>query len=112
MRTEQSAESGVERILRIKTSGPDETVAFGERIGARLRGGEVIDLSSDLGGGKTTMMRGIARGAGSKDHVASPTFTISKEYDAGKLRIIHFDFYRLTEPGSMAMELADVVGDK
>jgi len=102
------------QVWQIQTSGPEETVSLGERIGSRLRGGEVIELSSDLGGGKTTMMRGIARGAGSSDHVASPTFTISKEYDAGRLRIHHFDFYRLSgqdQAGSMAMELAEVIDD-
>lgn len=93
-------------------SGPAETEAFGERVGRRLRGGEVIELASDLGGGKTTLVRGLARGAGSRDHVASPTFTVSREYDAGQLRIHHFDFYRLPEAGIMAQELAELLEDR
>ena len=76
-----------------------------------LRGGEVIELVSDLGGGKTTLVRGLARGAGSQDKVASPSFTISKVYKTDKLEIHHFDFYRLSEPGVVADELAEVVGD-
>jgi tRNA threonylcarbamoyladenosine biosynthesis protein TsaE len=75
-----------------------------------LRGGEVIELVSDLGGGKTTLVRGLARGAGSRDKVASPSFTINKIYKTDRLEIHHFDFYRLSEPGVVADELAEVVG--
>jgi len=49
-----------------------------------LRGGEVIELAGDIGGGKTTFVRGLARGAGSSDVVSSPTFTISKVYKVSK----------------------------
>lgn len=64
-----------------------------------------------MGGGKTTFVRGLARGAGSQDKVASPTFTINKVYQAPKFEIQHFDFYRLHEAGIVADELAEVVGD-
>jgi tRNA threonylcarbamoyladenosine biosynthesis protein TsaE len=76
-----------------------------------LKGGEVIELVSDLGGGKTTFTRGLVRGLGSEDRVASPTFTISKVYDAGNKQVHHFDFYRLHEAGIIADELAEVAGD-
>ena len=76
-----------------------------------LRGGEVIELVSDLGGGKTTFTRGLARGAGSHDRVRSPTFTLSSEYKAPHFTITHFDFYRLGEAGIVGDELAEVVGD-
>lgn len=71
----------------------------------------MIELVSDLGGGKTTFVRGLARGAGSQDRVASPTFTISREYNAPKFTIAHFDFYRLGEAGIVADELAEIAGD-
>jgi tRNA threonylcarbamoyladenosine biosynthesis protein TsaE len=71
----------------------------------------MIELISDLGGGKTTFVRGLARGAGSKDRVASPTFTISKVYETDKFQMHHFDFYRLAEAGIVADELAEVIGD-
>lgn len=80
-------------------------------MGRALKGGEVIELASDLGGGKTTFVRGLARGAGSKDKVASPTFTISKVYQTDTFEIDHFDFYRLSDPGIVANELAEVAGD-
>lgn len=82
-----------------------------ERIGRRLKGGEVIDLASDLGGGKTTFVRGLARGASSSDVVGSPTFTLSKVYKAARLTIHHFDFYRLQAAGIMRDELAELIGD-
>lgn len=81
-------------------------------IGSKLKGGEVIELVADLGGGKTTFVKGLVRGLGSDLQVTSPTFTLSNEYSAGKLRLHHFDFYRLSEPGIMAAELAEVVGDQ
>lgn len=64
-----------------------------------------------MGGGKTTFVRGLARGAGSTDRVASPTFTISKVYEAGNKEIHHFDFYRLGEAGLIGEELSEVLGD-
>lgn len=87
------------------------TEAFGEKLGAKLKGQEVIELKSDLGGGKTTLTRGIARGAGSTDNVASPTFTISKLYQTPNITLYHFDFYRLQEAGLMAHELHDALED-
>ncbi len=74
----------------------------------------MIELVSDLGGGKTTFVRGLASGFGSDDHVASPTFTIAREYksnDDRGLTLHHFDFYRLSEPGLVAAELAEVIDD-
>lgn len=71
----------------------------------------MIELVSDLGGGKTTFTRGLVRGAGSSDKVASPTFTISREYEAPKFIIAHFDLYRLGEAGIIGDELHEIVGD-
>ncbi|HEX8351033.1 MAG TPA: tRNA (adenosine(37)-N6)-threonylcarbamoyltransferase complex ATPase subunit type 1 TsaE, partial [Hymenobacter sp.] len=82
-----------------------------ENLGRHLRGGEVIELASDLGGGKTTFVRGLARGAGSPDRVGSPTFTISKTYNAPRFEIHHFDFYRLQQADLAAYELHDLLND-
>lgn len=89
----------------------ERTEAVAESLGRKLGGGEVIELISDLGGGKTTFVRGLVRGLGSQDKVSSPTFTISKVYKARDLEVHHFDFYRLKEPGVIADELAEVVAD-
>jgi tRNA threonylcarbamoyladenosine biosynthesis protein TsaE len=95
----------------ITTHSAEETERLGEAIGRRLRGDETIELVSDLGGGKTTFVRGLARGLGSSHQVSSPTFTISQVYAAGERALAHFDFYRLTEPGLMADELAESIHD-
>lgn len=95
----------------IETKSPEETEQYASVLANRLRGGEVIELVSDLGGGKTTFTRGLVAGLGSTEAVASPTFTLSREYSQGRLHVYHFDFYRLHEAGIMADELSEVVGD-
>lgn len=82
-----------------------------ESIGRKLRGGEAIELISDVGGGKTTFVRGLARGLGSHDAVSSPSFTLSNQYAAGERTLYHFDLYRLSEPGIMRDELQEVLQD-
>lgn len=86
-------------------------MALAFEIGSRLKGGEVIELVSDLGGGKTTFVRGLAQGAGSSDKVHSPSFTISNQYQADDLILHHFDFYRLDEAGIIMNEIQEVVDD-
>jgi tRNA threonylcarbamoyladenosine biosynthesis protein TsaE len=93
------------------THSAEETELLAEKVGRVLRGGEVIELVADLGGGKTTFSRGLVRGMGSTDTVSSPTFTISKVYETRDKQIHHFDFYRLHEAGIIADELAEFLGD-
>lgn len=80
-------------------------------LGQLLKNPEVIELRADLAGGKTTFVRGLARGLGSKDTVSSPTFTLSKIYKARNLQIHHFDFYRLNNGGIVADQLAESLED-
>jgi len=94
----------------MQSTSSEATEQIGEHIGACVRGGEVIELVSDLGGGKTTFVRGLARGMGSADRVSSPTFTLSREYAAGERTLYHFDLYRLNEAGLMADEVAELAG--
>lgn len=98
-------------IKKLVTETAEETEKIGRTLGKALRGGEVIELVSDLGGGKTTFTRGFVAGSGSDDLVSSPTFTISNSYDSGPLTINHFDFYRLPEAGLMEHELEDIIGE-
>lgn len=86
------------------SNSAQETEALGERLAARLRPGDVIAYTGDLGAGKTAFTRGLARGLGVTDRVTSPTFTIVNEYEGGRLPLFHFDMYRL---GS-ADELFDI----
>jgi tRNA threonylcarbamoyladenosine biosynthesis protein TsaE len=95
------------------TASPEETIALAEKIGAKLRAGDVIAYRGDLGAGKTTFTRGLAAGMGIKELVTSPTFALVHEYGgepplagasqcskAAKVgkrpSLIHFDMYRIT----------------
>ena len=71
-----------------------ETTAVGERLATLLLPGDVITLEGELGAGKTTFTKGLAKGLGVKRTVSSPTFTIIKEYE-GRLPFYHMDAYRL-----------------
>lgn len=93
------------------STSSNNTEQIAEQIGRRLKGNETIVLSSDLGGGKTVFAKGLAKGAGSKDMVSSPTFTISKIYNCPNFKIQHFDFYRLDDPGIVSLELTEAIDD-
>ena len=77
-----------------KTSSPAETEEAGERLGERLISGDVVLLTGELGAGKTTFVRGVARGTGSHSPVASPTFQLVRVYP-GRLQLAHVDLYRV-----------------
>jgi tRNA threonylcarbamoyladenosine biosynthesis protein TsaE len=79
-----------------RTSSPDETEAVGERLAAELGAGDVVLVSGELGSGKTTLIRGAARGLGVSGPVTSPTFTIGHTYE-GRLPVSHLDLYRLAD---------------
>lgn len=99
-------------IYKTSTTKPEESLELGERIGRALKGGEVIELVSDLGGGKTVLVKGMAKGLGYTGDVTSPTFTISRVYEVRpRLELHHFDFYRLGQGDIVAQELAEVIGD-
>jgi len=87
----------------LETSSPEETEAAGEELGRRLRPGDLVLLRGELGAGKTTFVRGIARGCGSAAPVASPTFQLVRIYP-GRLQLAHVDLYRL-EPGDDLRDL-------
>lgn len=81
---------------KIETRSEDETIRLAEKLASLLKPGDVITLEGDLGAGKTTFTKGIARGLGVKRVVNSPTFTIVKEY-TGELPLYHMDVYRLED---------------
>ena len=99
-------------IWQTSSTSSADTERLGELLGSQLKGGEIIELRSDLGGGKTTFVRGLAKGAGSPDRVSSPTFTLSRIYKTEDFEITHFDFYRLSDPGILKDQLAETVQAK
>jgi tRNA threonylcarbamoyladenosine biosynthesis protein TsaE len=83
----------------VTSRGEAETAAVAEVMAASLRGGEVVLLSGELGAGKTTFVRGLARGLGADpDDVSSPTFVLLTAYP-GRLTLHHADLYRLRGNG-------------
>jgi tRNA threonylcarbamoyladenosine biosynthesis protein TsaE len=94
-----------------ETKDETEFLGFAEAFGAKLKGGEMIELAGDMGSGKTTFTKGLAKGAEVKDDVTSPTFTVQQRYK-GRVDICHYDFYRLPEGGILSHELHETLGDK
>lgn len=98
--------------MTIEVKSEEAMKAFGEKLGAVLTGGEIIELIGDVGAGKTTLTKGIAAGMGIDEDVQSPSFTISRVYDTtSDLRLSHYDFYRLHDAGIMADELHETLHD-
>lgn len=101
--------------LSVKTRSVDETVAFGRRLGRRLRPGDVVALVGPLGSGKTYFTKGIASGLGVEDtaEVISPSFVLVRQYQ-GSCLLRHMDAYRLHHPSELvelgAEELFDEAG--
>jgi tRNA threonylcarbamoyladenosine biosynthesis protein TsaE len=96
----------------IEVNNEMEMKQIGAELGMLLRGGEVLELVGDVGAGKTTLTKGIGEGLGVSEDIQSPSFTISRIYDGrDKLRLAHYDFYRLHDAGIMAHDLEEAVGD-
>ena len=87
------------RRVGMSSASRETTEDVGELIGRAARPGDVLALWGELGSGKTTFVRGVARGLGIDEReVTSPTFVIVHEHDGGRLPLFHIDFYRLA-PG-------------
>ena len=82
--------------MEIITESREETISVARDFASKLRSGDVVLLSGELGAGKTTFTKGIALALGVKDAVTSPTFTIVKEYRGESLWLYHMDMYRLS----------------
>ncbi|MGL5150234.1 MAG: tRNA (adenosine(37)-N6)-threonylcarbamoyltransferase complex ATPase subunit type 1 TsaE [Clostridium sp.] len=76
----------------------EETTKIGIYLGNLLNPGDIVCLTGDLGTGKTHISKGIAQGLGITENITSPTFTIVNEYDSGRLKLYHFDVYRVSDP--------------
>ena len=81
--------------LAIRAATAEDTRDIGAALAGLLRSHDVVVLTGELGAGKTTFVQGIARGLGATEHVASPTFTLVREYVSGRVPVAHVDLYRL-----------------
>jgi len=83
------------------TNSAEETYELGKKLGMAVKPGTVFTLVGDLGVGKTVFTQGFAKGLEIDEPVDSPTFTIIKEYDEGRLPLYHFDVYRIGDVSEM-----------
>ena len=90
----------------------EEMVQFGEQIARSISVPACIELIGDVGTGKTTITKGIAKGLGVDDEITSPSFMISKQYAFSDGKLVHYDFYRLADPGIMSEDLAENLADE
>lgn len=82
----------------------DELMAYGYRLGQKLQAGDVLVLTGNLGAGKTTLTKGIAKGLDINQMIKSPTYTIVREYE-GRLPLYHLDVYRIgNDPDSIDLD--------
>lgn len=81
---------------KITSHSEEETQSFAENFAKSLKAGSVLLLDGDLGAGKTTFVKGLAKGLGVPESVMthSPTFTLINQYP-GKLNLVHIDLYRI-----------------
>jgi len=99
-------------LFQLSSNSLEETIKIGQLVGRSLDGGELIELVSDVGGGKTTFVKGLAKGLDVRETIQSPTFTISRVYRCRDgLELHHFDFYRLEDPGILLAELEESLDD-
>ena len=98
-----------------KFANEQQMIDFGKTLAKTVKIPAVIELVGDVGAGKTTITKGLAQGLGIDEEITSPTFTLSKRYTfhhAGKdCFLVHYDFYRLNDPGIMSEDLLENIHD-
>lgn len=98
-------------MLEKNVKTEEEMLALGRELAKGLDLPCVIELVGDVGAGKTTLTRGLAEGLGVKEPVTSPSFTISKVYAFAGGRLVHYDFYRLGDPGLMSEDMLENIAE-
>jgi len=95
----------------VTTTTESQTVALGRRLGRLLKGWDLVCLHGELGSGKTTFTRGLARGAGTRSRVASPTFSLARVYRGRRWLIYHLDLYRVCADQTRDIGLEEFTSD-
>ena len=80
--------------LSLHTTSREETIQLGQKIGSKLKKGDILAMQGTLAAGKTTITKGIALALGVKEDITSPTFCLISEYE-GNMPLYHMDVYRL-----------------
>lgn len=91
-------------ISMFYTQNEEELIALGQKLGTVLKSGDIVLLTGNLGAGKTTLTKGIAKGLDIKQMIKSPTYTIVREYE-GRVPLYHLDVYRIgDDPDSIDLD--------
>ena len=94
------------------TRSVEETYALADKLAQELDGGEIILLDGDLGAGKTTFTKGLAKALGVSEEVTSPTFSLLNIYESGRVKLNHMDLYRVESEDELAeVGIADSIDD-
>lgn len=99
-------------LIRIITKNAKQTTALGKNLVSQLKGSDVLALIGNLGSGKTTFIKGLAKGLGIKQTITSPTFVLMKVYKTKHKTIKHFvhvDCYRIPGAELAAIGLGDYI---
>lgn len=91
----------------VETKDETETMWLGELLGTLAEQGDVLLLEGELGAGKTTFTKGLAKGLGIENVIKSPTYTLIREYTKGRLPLYHMDVYRLEQAGGDELGLEE-----
>ena len=96
---------------RLAVPDASATIRLGESIGRFLRAGDVVLLFGELGAGKTTLVRGLARAVGYRGRVSSPTFALAHVYRGRRLTLHHLDLYRLKKGETGELGIDELLAD-
>ena len=95
----------------VTTHSEAQTLSLGRRLGRLLKGWDLVCLYGELGTGKTTLTKGLAKGAGSRNRVASPTFALARIYRGPRWLIYHVDLYRVSPDQTRDIGLEEFTSD-
>lgn len=96
--------------LQFSSTSSEQSLAWGKKLGQNLKLGQLIEFVGDLGGGKTTIIKGIAQGLGIEKTVTSPTFNVMRSYELKSGDSLgHYDLYRIGDDDVVARELRELV---
>ncbi|NVY97082.1 tRNA (adenosine(37)-N6)-threonylcarbamoyltransferase complex ATPase subunit type 1 TsaE [Lactobacillus sp. DCY120] len=93
--------------MQLRTENATQTVAWGKKLGHLLQAQDLLLLDGDLGAGKTTFTQGLAQGLGITRPIKSPTFTLIREYQMGRIPLYHMDMYRLEDSSPEELGLSE-----
>lgn len=106
-----SRQGTLERAVRLSIPDEARTIRLGELLGRSLKAGDLVLLYGELGAGKTTLVRGLAKSVGYRGRVSSPTFALAHVYRGKRLTLHHLDLYRLKDGDVGELGLDELLHD-